>query len=78
VAVSRAATSAKAVACVVLALAAVLPALLPPLLVALGGSAGRRRLDQTADWMHRHQHRINAVVCVAFAAYLAATGVGKL
>ena len=78
VAVSRAATSAKAVACGVLALAAVLPALLPPLLVALGGSAGRRRLDLTADWMHRHQHRINAVVCVAFAAYLAATGVGKL
>ena len=78
VAVSRAESSAKVVACAVVALFAVLPALLPPLLVALGGDAGRRRLDHTAEWMHQHQHRINAVICVAFAVYLAATGIGKV
>lgn len=78
ISVSRAGTAAQAVACAVLALAAVAPALLPPLFVTLGGDAGRRRLDRTADFLHEHQHRINAVVCVAFALYLAATGVLKL
>ncbi len=76
--VSRAGTGAQAVACAVLALAAVAPALLPPLFVTLGGEAGRRRLDRTAEFLHLHQHRINAVVCVAFAAYLGATGALKL
>ena len=78
VAVSRADLTAKAVVCAVLALAAVLPALLPPLVVTLGGEGGRRKLDQLADWMHEHQHRISAVVCVLFAVYLAATGISKL
>jgi hypothetical protein len=78
VAVSRADFAAKAVACSVLAIAAILPALLPPLLVTLGGEGGRRKLDQFAAWMHEHQHRISAVVCVLFAVYLAATGMAKL
>ncbi|MFM7062495.1 MAG: GAP family protein [Actinomycetes bacterium] len=78
VAASRAEVPAKALACAVLAVAAAAPALLPPLLVALGGPAGRRRLDRTAAWMQQHQHRINAVVCVAFAAYLGTTGALKL
>jgi hypothetical protein len=78
VAVSRADLAAKVVACTVLALAAVLPALLPPLLVTLGGDGGRRKLDQLADWMHEHQHRISGVVCLLFAAYLAATGIAKI
>jgi len=78
VAVSRADLAAKAVVCTVLALAAILPALLPPLLVTVGGEGGRRKLDQLAAWMHEHQHRISAVVCVLFAVYLAATGIAKL
>ncbi|MFM7064004.1 MAG: GAP family protein [Actinomycetes bacterium] len=78
IAVSRATGTAKLVACAVLAVAAILPALRPPLLVTVGGDGGRRRLDQEAGWMNRHQHRINAVVCVAFAVYLAATGIGKI
>ena len=78
VATSRAALSAKAAACAVLAVAAVLPALLPPLLVTLGGSKGRAALDRLAGFMARHQHRIGAVVCVAFALYLGISGWAKL
>lgn len=65
------------VAALVLAIAAI-PAVAPPLAVTLLGERAQRALARLNDFAARHHQAINAGICFAFAAFLAAVSLPVL
>lgn len=71
-------TPAKVGAAALVLAIALIPAVAPPLAVTLLGERARRALARLSDFAARHRQAINAGICFAFAAFLAAVSLPVL